>query len=75
MQLDQKTLAALLAMSDDQLGAVIQKIARDAGIDPAILGINPEQVESIRRALGSVTDRDLDALNELYRGYKQGKKP
>ena len=75
MQLDQKTLAALLAMNDDQLGAVIQKIARDAGIDPAILGINPEQVESIRRALGSVTDRDLDALNELYRGYKQGKKP
>ncbi len=74
MQLDQKTLAALLAMNDDQLTAVIKKIARDAGIDPSLLGINTEQVESIRRALGSVTERDLDTLNELYKSYKQGKK-
>ncbi len=74
MQLDQKTLARLLAMNDEQLTSVIQKLAADAGIDPAELGINGDRIRAIRGALGSVTDSDLNALNELYRDFQAGHK-
>lgn len=73
MQIDQKTLSRLLSMDDAQLGAVIQKIATEAGIDPAQLGLNPDSIESVRRALGSATDADLAQMNALYQSYRQGK--
>ncbi|MBE6589076.1 MAG: hypothetical protein E7643_02745 [Ruminococcaceae bacterium] len=73
MQIDQKTLSRLLAMNDEQLSTVIKKIAVDAGIDPTALGITQDSIESIRTALGSVSDRDLEALNEVYQSFRQGK--
>ncbi len=74
MQIDQKTLSRLLAMNDAQLGAVIHKIASEAGIDPAQLGLNPESIGSIRKALGSATEADIAQMNAVYEAYKQGKK-
>lgn len=77
MQLDQKTLSRLLAMNDEQLTSVIQHLATDAGIDPSGLGIDEGRIREIRRALGSVTDRDLEALGEIYRDFRtkgQGQK-
>jgi len=74
MQLDRKKLDRLLQMNDEQLGAVIQSIAKDAGIDPALLGINPQNVQSIRQALGGATEKDLEQLNQIYDTYRQ-KKP
>ncbi|MBQ8311472.1 MAG: hypothetical protein IJX80_10720 [Clostridia bacterium] len=74
MQIDQKTLSRLLAMNDAQLEAVIQKIATEAGIDPAQLGLNPESISSVRQALGSATDADIAQLNAVYEAYKQSKR-
>ena len=71
MQLDQKTLSRLLAMNDEQLSSVIKQLATDAGIDPAGLGIDGGRIREIRRALGSVTNQDLEALGELYRDFRQ----
>ena len=73
MQIDQKTLSKLLSMNDAQLGAVIQAIASEAGIDPTQLGLNPDNIASVRRALGSATDADLKQMNALYESYRQGK--
>lgn len=73
MQIDQKTLSRLLAMNDAQLGAVIQKIATEAGIAPTQLGLNSESIESVRQALGSATDADIAQLNNIYQSYRQGK--
>ena len=53
MQIDERMLKRLLAMNDEQLGQMIQKIAAETGIDPAQLGINPQSIESVRSALGS----------------------
>ena len=72
MQIDQKTLQRLLKLNDDRLSAVIQKVASDAGIDPRALGMDTTQIQSIREALGSVTDRDLEMLNGIYQSFKQG---
>ena len=74
MQIDQKTLNRLLSMRDDQLAAVIRKIAADAGIDPAALGLNPNNVAEIRRALGSASSEDLEQLGEIYNTYRQNRK-
>jgi len=74
MQLDRKKLDLLLGMNDDQLSALIQSIAKESGIDPAALGLNPNNIQSIRRALGSATEEDLKELNRIYADYRQQKK-
>lgn len=74
MQIDSKMLNRLLAMNDEQLGQVIQKIAAESGIDPAQLGINPQNIESVRAALGSVGDDELEGINRLYEDYKRNRR-
>ena len=73
MQIDSKMLNRLLAMNDEQLGKMIQKIAAESGIDPAELGINPQSIESVRSALGSIGDDELEGINRLYEDYRKGK--
>ena len=73
MQIDERMLKKLLAMNDEQLGQMIQKIAAESGIDPAQLGINPQNIESVRSALGSIGDEELEGINRLYEDYRRGK--
>ena len=73
MQIDESMLKKLLAMNDEQLGQMIQKIAAESGIDPAQLGINPQNIESVRSALGSIGEDELEGINRLYEDYRRGK--
>ena len=73
MQIDERMLQRLLAMNDEQLGQMIQKIAAESGIDPAQLGINPQNIESVRSALGSIGEDELEGINRLYEDYRRGK--
>ena len=74
MQIDERMLKKLLAMNDEQLGQMIQKIAAESGIDPAQLGINPQNIESVRSALGSIGEDELEGINRLYEDYRRGKR-
>ena len=74
MQLDRKKLDRLLQMNDDQLSALIRSLAAESGIDPALLGLNPNNIQSIRQALGGATEEDLKQLNQIYADYRQNKK-
>ncbi len=74
MKLDKKMLDRLLNMNDEQLAAVIRSIATESGIDPAQLGINPENVQNIRQALGMATDEDLQKMGEVYDTYRQNRR-
>ncbi len=74
MQIDQKTLQRLLTMNDEKLAAMIDRIARESGISPEALGARPDDIRSIRAALGSATEEDLKRLNELYNVYRQTRK-
>ena len=67
-------LNRLLAMNDEQLGALIGQIASEAGIDPAELGLQPQNIASIRQALGNATDADLEKLNRVYEDYRQNRR-
>ena len=74
MQIDERMLKKLLAMNDEQLGQMIQKIAAESGIDPAQLGINPQNIESVRSALGSIGEDELEGINRLHEDYRRGKR-
>ena len=66
MQIDREALNKLLTLNDRQLKLFISKLAADSGIDPADFNINPRDIESIRQALTSATDRDLARIAEAY---------
>lgn len=74
MQIDERMLKRLLAMNDEQLGQMIQKIATETGIDPAQLGINPQSIESVRSALGSIGEDELEGINRLYEDYRRNRR-
>lgn len=74
MQLDRKMLDRLLNLNDEQLGELIKSIASEAGIDPAQLGLNPDNIKGIRAALGSATEQDIAHLNDVYHSYKQNRR-
>ena len=74
MQIDQKMLNRILTMNDEQLAELIKTIAAEAGIDPAMLGLNPNNVAQIRQALGSATQEDLQQLNSVYDSYRQNRR-
>ena len=74
MQLDRNMLERLLAMNDEQLGELVGKIAREAGIDPAQLGINPESIQSIRQALGGASAEDVARMNAIYQAYRDNRR-
>ncbi len=73
MQIDQKTLQYLLSLNDEKLAAMLQKVARESGISPDAIGGRPDDINSIRAALGSATDADLKRLNELYAAFRQNR--
>ena len=60
-------------MNDAQLAAVIQKIAAEAGVNPAQLGLNPDNIDNVRRALGSATETDIEQMKAIYDSYRNGK--
>ena len=74
MKLDKRMVNRLLAMNDEQLAEVIKSIATESGIDPALLGLNPNNIQSIRQALGMAGDEDLKKMGEIYQTYKNQKK-
>ena len=74
MQIDQKMLKRLLSMNDDQLGTLISQIASESGIDPSALGIDSQNLTSIRLALSNATDADLEQLNQIWNDYRQKRK-
>ena len=70
MQLDKQKLALLLSLPDDALQKLVTDLARDAGISPAALGLDPRQIAQLRAALSGATDKDLAAINQLLNEKK-----
>ena len=66
MQLDREALAKVQALNDRQLMALIQKLVAQSGMDPAEFHMDPQSIESIRHALRTATDEDLQRIAEQY---------
>jgi hypothetical protein len=74
MKLDKRMVNRLLSMNDEQLGNVIKSIAAESGIDPSVLGLNPDNIQSIRQALGMASQEDLQQMGEIYDAYRKNPK-
>ena len=71
MQLDPKMLNRILTMNDEQLTSLIHEIAKEAGIPPSQLGLNPQNIAEVRRALGSATGEDIQRMGSIYEEYQR----
>ena len=72
MQIDRRMMEHLLALDDAHLEAVIKKVATQAGIDPARLGLNAESIQNLRRAIGEANPEDLRRFQEIYDAHRNG---
>ncbi len=66
MQIDRASLEKLLTLNDRQLSAVIARLIAQSGMDPAEFHMDPKDIQSIRQALGSASDADLQRIAEQY---------
>lgn len=73
MQIDRASLDKLLSLNDRQLQNVMIRLAAQSGIDPGEFNIDLDSVASIRKAIGSATDEDLQKIADQYEANK-GKK-
>ena len=71
MKIDKKSLQILLSMNNEQLSALLAKIAKESGVSAADFGANQNDLNGIRQALGAATEADLERLNALYADYRQ----
>ena len=71
MQIDRKALEGLLTLNDKQLMMIINRLVTQSGIDPSQFNIDPKDIASIRTALSSATDEQLDDIVKQYEVNKQ----
>ena len=71
MQIDRRSIEKLLTLNDRQLGLIITKLLSESGMDPKMLNIDPKDISSVRRALGSASDEELRRVTEQYEEYKR----
>ena len=73
MQLNQNAIQRLLSMNDEQLTRMIGQLAADSGIDLSSVGIDPKNLQALRRALGSATDEDIKRYAPIYDEFLRSK--
>ena len=74
MQIDRNALNRILGMNDEQLSALITQIAKETGIDPTALGLNPQNIAGVRSALSGATESDIQKLDALYADYRRNRR-
>ncbi len=70
MQFDRKNLEGLLNMNDRQLTMLITRLLYESGIDPSEFNIDPKDISSIRTALSSASDEDINRIVTQYEANK-----
>ena len=74
MKLDRKALDRLLSLNDTQLKGVIESIAAESGLDLSSFGISQRDITSIRNALSSATDEDIQKASEQLNEYNKNRR-
>ena len=66
MQINRKTLDGLLTLNDRQLMALIGNLAANNGVDLKEFQVDISDVQSVRRALSSISDEDIQKIVTQY---------
>lgn len=71
MQIDREALNKLQTLNDRQLKMLIQKLVVQSGLNPAEFNIDPQSIDSIRLALRTATDEDLQKIADQYEANRK----
>ena len=71
MQIDREALNKLQTLNDRQLKMLIQKLVAQSGLNPAEFNIDPQSIDSIRLALRTATDEDLQKIADQYEANRK----
>ena len=71
MQFDRSALSRLLSLNDSQLKFLVNKFARDYGIDLSSYNVTEGDISSVRRALAGLSDAELADLGNKISGGKR----
>ncbi len=74
MKPDRNTVKKMLALSDEELLAVIEKLCRDNNIDTSRLGLSKGSIGILRGVLQNAGERDIERfLSVLGNGGGNGR--
>ena len=71
MEFDRNALSRLLSLNDTQLKFLVNKFARDYGLDLASYNVTEGDITSVRRALANLSDAELRDLGEKLSGGRR----
>lgn len=71
MEFDRSALSRLLSLNDSQLKFLVNKFARDYGIDLASYNVTEGDISSVRRALANLSDSQLADLGNKITGGRR----
>lgn len=71
MEFDRNALSRLLSLNDSQLKFLVNKFARDYGIDLSSYNVTEGDIVSVRRALENLSDAQLRDLGQKLSGGRR----
>ena len=71
MEFDRSALSRLLSLNDSQLKFLVNKFARDYGIDLSRYNVTEGDISSVRRALANLSDSQLADLGNKITGGRR----
>ncbi len=74
MQFDRKSLERMLALDDEELRRLIDRLARESGINPGVLKLGSTDLAALRAAIGSASDAELNRLTTQIAERQNGGK-
>ena len=71
MEFDRSALSRLLSLNDSQLKFLVNKFARDYGLDLSSYNVTEGDISSVRRALENICDDQLRDLGQKLSGGRR----
>ncbi len=71
MEFDRSALSRLLSLNDSQLKYLVNKFARDYGLDLSSYNVTEGDISSVRRALENISDDQLRDLGQKLSGGRR----
>ena len=71
MEFDRSALSRLLSLNDSQLKFLVNKFARDYGLDLSSYNVTEGDISSVRRALENISDDQLRDLGQRLSGGRR----
>ncbi len=71
MEFDRSALSRLLSLNDTQLKFLVNRFARDYGLDLSSYNVTEGDISSVRRALANLSDDQLRELGNKLSGGRR----